>query len=504
MKYILTTTFLIIAFLVPAHIAHALPLGIGSCETADVTQSAVSGATSKIKNFVGGGLLGGGRVPTEPVALVAKECVGDPLVFALKQLVISSLTQSIIDWINGGFEGAPLFVTNLRFYLEDVANNVAIDFINGGELGGVCSPFRTDVRRALAIQHQQSFRENFRIEIECSLDSVAGGNAAAIIDGEFSDAGGWPAWHALHADAANNPYGALAKTSQELEKRKIENVKLEKASLEQSDGYFGNRKCLRHVTPSTTISDEGGEVTRTEDSRCVEWENQTPGISVAATVNDLLGSGLRQLELADEMNEIINALLAQVSQKALTGRSGLRGLSSRSSSASRNFTDSSGVTQTGSYLEALVGETSASSIGGALDILLANIQSAIDLEQTYINNVDTALGSLETHTNQTFLCYAELGADTSLATNITNQKNFYIGQRGVAEATIIALEEVRDDAARAQNVTQLNRAADAYDAILASGVIHSVPEIQAIIDLAEGLETVAADAALQEQCNNTN
>ncbi len=66
--------------------------------------------------------------PTEAStgALQTKECVLDGLVVSIREALIAALTQSIINWINNGFEGGPAFVTNLNGFLGTVADQTSL------------------------------------------------------------------------------------------------------------------------------------------------------------------------------------------------------------------------------------------------------------------------------------------------------------------------------------------------------------------------------------------
>ena len=67
------------------------------------------------------------------------------------KVFLRAMVRSIIQWINSGFQGAPAFVTDLRGFLVDVADEIAGEFIYQSDaLRFLCSPFQLDVRIALA------------------------------------------------------------------------------------------------------------------------------------------------------------------------------------------------------------------------------------------------------------------------------------------------------------------------------------------------------------------
>jgi len=491
---------LFVSLLAPAD-AHAAFLGIGGCSAAAAVEGAVSKATdvatSKIANTigVGAGVLGQ-EVPVKDSsvrkstrALEAKECIGDALGWALANGVLSAFVQSITDWVNNGFEGGPAFVTDLDQFLGQVADETALDFIEGTELGFLCSPFQLEIRLALAVQ-----RQPFQERIRCSLGDVVD-NADRFFSGDFSGGGGWPAWFRVHAYQRNNPYGAYALSLAELEVRIDSRRSNEKSLLTFGSGFFSKRECVAYedIKGSEKIS-QTGEVQR----RCTDWKIVTPGTQVNASVAKALGVGVDRLTIADEIDELINALFAQLAQKALTGVDGLRGLSSRSSSSARTYTTADGRVVQGSYLEALVNETDTGSVSGAKNILLANIESAIELEEAYRAALEQNIAALNNVDGSTFACYYALSAPlngTGVLAEIRNAselEDLYRARLEASRAAIDTLEDIRDQAAGAFDANVLNDAADAYDAVLASGGIHSETETAELVDEASALSAIVA------------
>ena len=491
---------LAIALITPAAPAHAF-LG-SSCGAASVVQGAVSqaveGVAGKIGNSIAGGVAGGvvggvagGEVPvkddkirnnTKKIrdntnTLVAKECIGDPLAFALKEGIIAAITQSIVYWINSGFEGGPSFVTNFEGFLGEIADNVSLDFIRGSELGFICSPFQLDIRAALAINLQQSFRHR----ASCTLGDITR-NAEAFLGGDFSQ-GGWPAWFRIHIDSQNNPFGAYAIATAELDARIRARQDAGRWEVTVGGGFFSKKQC-------------------TTDANGREFcQIITPGAQINAQLAQVLGSGFRQLELADEIDEIVNALIAQLSQQALTGLDGLRGLSNRSSSSSQRYTDSEGQAVQGSYLEALVNDTDGNSVESAKQILMINIESALDMEDAYQGALEGAIAALQAADGEAYSCLLafspEAGAGSAnRAALIVSYKNTLDASR----ATTDTLLNVRDEAARAATIPALNGAADAYDGVIASGVIHPELETVALLNTEATLEAIANDSEVQEEC----
>lgn len=482
MRRILVTTALLFATLTPTAEVHAVG-GILGCGAGGAAGGAVAAAHAVAAVPVSDLIT-----ETNTGTSVFKECVLDPLGFALAEGVISSLIRSVTDWVNNGFEGGPTFVTDPQAFLGEIADNTALDFIEGTELGFLCSPFALEVRIALAVD-----RQPFRDRIRCSLGDVTD-NVEGFLSGDFSQ-GGWPAWFRVHTRLQNNPFGAQYLAKAELSARIASRQRTQEQEWNWSGGFFSKKKCVEYK--DVPLAHAGAGAT---SQVCARSEIVTPGTQINEQLNNALGSGLRRLELADEFDELINALLAQLAQQALTSIDGLRGLSSRSSTSAVTRTNANGDTVTSSYLETLVNETENQSIDLAQDALLQDIESALQLEEDYQETLDGLIDNLERAEEELgdlYACYIDItqnpasfttisgvtaltqaqSASSTNAVNVQIPLETYGNERAISLDTTKRLLTLRTEARNARSVEELNAVADSYDAILASGVIHSGAEL---------------------------
>lgn len=245
-------------------------------------------------------------------SITLKEFTLDGIAYAVANIAIQKISRSIVQWINSGFQGSPAFVTDLQGFLIDVADQAAGQFLTELGLGFMCSPFKLDVQLALALQYQAA-RD---YEAQCTLSDIVG-SIDNFFSGNFAANGGWAGWFSLTTRPGNNPYGALLLAEEELAVR-VTNAKGEQSTLLSfGKGFLSFKEC-------DAIGE--GDV----EEHCTIT---TPGAVIEEQVNLTLGSGQRRLEMADEINEIIGALFAQLVQQAFTGAGGLLGLTSSGYSA---------------------------------------------------------------------------------------------------------------------------------------------------------------------------
>ena len=223
----------------------------------------------------------------------------DLVAITIAKLALEQILHATTDWINNGFEGNPAYVTDPLQFFTKIADNIAGEFIAGSELNFLCSPFQAKIRLALARRHTQ------RRQFQCTLTNVV-----ANIEDFYNDfsQGGWDAWFVMTQNDVNNPYGAFLETQIELDERIAQALGLQKMRLSWDSGFLGWSECIRE--------DDAGE--------CIErGPTKTPGKVIEDQLENVLGSGVRQLELADEFDELVAALFSQLLKQIFSSAQGL-------------------------------------------------------------------------------------------------------------------------------------------------------------------------------------
>jgi len=266
-------------------------------------------------------------------ARTTKELGGlDFAAYVLMKFIIREITADIVDWINTGFEGDPAFVTNPRDLILDTANEATGILIHEVGFSQLCEPFKPQILIALA-QTQP-----YNIRTQCTLLDVVD-NIEAFYD-DFSE-GGWAGWIRMTQFPQNNPYGAYLLTVEEQNRRINLAEKIKGKEVSQNKGFGSYYNCVE-LDPDknnwgTAVSEfeytgpyyDGGV------TGCIRAEVQTPGSVIEEGAVNVFGSGIRQLELADEFNEIVNALVGYLITEIIGDR-GLRGVDSSYTDSVRN------------------------------------------------------------------------------------------------------------------------------------------------------------------------
>lgn len=234
-----------------------------------------------------------------------KENVFDGILVSIAKQVISTITQSIVNWINSGFEGGPAFVTNPEAFFTDLADQVTGQFIDRLGAGFLCQSFQIPLKLALSFDFnyggQGSYQERYSCTLSSIVDNISSGNIVSL--DTFFD---------VAVTTSNNPYGSYLAAQQQLSLNILGKQYNQGKLLDWGRGFLSKKEC-----------DENGE-------NCTIT---TPGAIVEDQLANVMGSGIRQLELADEINEIIGALVNQMVKTVI--ETGVSGLSSQDSSGSR-------------------------------------------------------------------------------------------------------------------------------------------------------------------------
>lgn len=308
-----------------------------------------------------------------PSLLTIKETVLDPIAWTIAKSIVSMMVTDIVTWINNGFEGSPAFITDLDNFLLKAADQAVGQYIEelGGDLSFLCSPFKLDIQIALAIEYE-NIRAN-RPYQGCTLSGIVD-NIEDFLDGTFDD-NGWENWITITGNPEKyTPYGQRLAAEQELLNRIAESEDREKTQASWGSGFTSGKVCENVETPN------GGTTLRCSIVK--------PGRMIADSLSKALGAGQDTLITADEISEIIGALIAQLATKALTGAAGLLGLS-----AGTGYTYSGYAG--GSYTSAALAQ--GQGVGGAKGLSI--LQDSLTVQEQYKSLADTTVATMQAYSS---------------------------------------------------------------------------------------------------------
>lgn len=378
-------------------------------------------------------------------SLEIKEFTLDNIAYGIARQALKSMTGSIVEWINSGFQGNPAFVQDLEAHLTDLGDKAAGELIYGSELSFLCSPIEINIRAALAVQQFSEFEE----QVQCTLTDVVD-NIDSFYSGNFA-AGGWPGWFELVTKPQNNPYGALALASAELNARVTTAQDLGETELAFGSGFLSFKEC----TPVDGKKRANGE----PYEQCL---TVTPGQVIVGQLEEGLSYGGRSLIEADEINEIIGALFSQIGQQALTAAGGLSGLSRGNSSTGES-----------SYLDRLEQEQRPQDVTfeeetNFLRRALDAENDMADLELDVVLAVNDLESFIESASNTSCA-----GVPDELPSRFVNDREASADALADADATIADLEDILTRYNAATTDRQRFDIFREFSALEAAGLTHS-------------------------------
>lgn len=328
---------LVVAILIPSFalpsIASAQSGGVGNVAASLV---ACTGILDSVGSSISGYLSGSSSSDSQEEVPVAendqrkKENCTDSIFRAAARMVLAYMTDSIIKWINGGFEGDPVFISNPKAFFADVANEVSGQFIEQLGLAGLCEPFRLQITIALA--RVPTFGQRYRCTALDVLDNLED------FQNDFSK-GGWAGWFTI-LQPQNNFYGTLYNAEAERARRIEETGTYKKEELAQNNGFFSLRKCTAYHPEYEALSDadkgtysgpwnEGGY------RGCVDTEVVTPGKFIVESGIKVNNAPIDDIISADEVNEMLAAIFNALINQLIT--EGFRSLSEPSTGSRQSW-----------------------------------------------------------------------------------------------------------------------------------------------------------------------
>ncbi len=332
------------------------------------------------------------NVSGQTTGQTVQRCIIEPLVITLARAILSNFTAQTVNWINHGFQGSPLYVTNLEGFLADTADQAIGNYIEGlGPIGKIiCSPFDLQLRLSLGIQYSAG-ANGFYQEIGCRLTDIQQNVQQAFTSGVFGR-DGWDNWLRLTAEPQNNIYGAYIRAVDNLGGLVSNRVNTAVKKLDFGSGFLSSEKCVQWSDGAVSGGNPQSydEAVAQNEPVCLKSVIETPGSLIEDQLSHTLGQQVTNIGLAKDIDAILNALVGQLINQVL-GPGGLLGATN------------SGQSGSGSAVQRSINKT--------VDQIIAENKKAQALEQ----------GFLATGQTETSFC-----ADF--------KRNVYAGDKGNASA----------------------------------------------------------------------
>jgi hypothetical protein len=382
---------------------------------------------------------------------------------------LRQITISVVNWINSGFKGSPSFVTNFQQFFTNVADAAAGQFIQGAGLSFLCTPFRLQIKIAIA----QSYAN--RSAQSCTLTRVIG-NVNSFMNGNFAQ-GGWGGLVSFTTMPTNNPYGAFAYAQVGL--ASAQQTALSNANRNISPTGFLNLQQLSGCTDSANNGIAGGVGLGINSQAAIAGgaaslpdgckpKVVTPGGVIAESLGAVNKSGIDQLGLASNIDQIINALTTQLMVKLLQN-----GLPSLSQATTQTPADIAAQSQALGLLNDMQSRsTFAQQLGSIYQGSISDIESV----QAGLSGLANCWSSVASSTNDATAVQNAASARATIQ-SLESQVTGFNNAITQINSSIVGLNQFESDVSTASTAANIATITTRYNAAVAAGTFPSQTEV---------------------------
>jgi len=298
------------------------PIGVNAQETSATTTPSATFSRDGIFGCTGGnyGAVGvqgpsGSFVPVFDDALfdqqrllTYKECLLDGIATSAREAVISRLVQTTIESTTGANGGEPAFVTNPQRQAQEVENEAFIAYFDSPEFQRLPGAHQDAIREMLTREYARATRQDGTPAI-CPLTDE---QIRIIRNGGIPENGGYEARRTYLSTPGCSLTGALAQARSDASRRVAQASRTNETLLSWGNGF------LSQFATRTINLGNGQSIT--------EREIVTPGFLIAQQLSQVLGTGLRQAENADEVDSLVSNALINLGTRMLVDVTGFSGL----------------------------------------------------------------------------------------------------------------------------------------------------------------------------------
>lgn len=263
-------------------------------------------------------LDGGGSL-----AVFAKE-MADAIGWIFADEMIGAISNQTFQWSSEGFgmltvsvdpgslgtvrsymSGDRSFLDDPEGFFRGIGDDITTQFIT--ELKGVAGGIRDGVIEGIALS-ARSQGDSASSRLTTTIDEKILKDFTSGDFGSFASEGAWGTWLQLTNNPQNYFDGAMQIALSELNQMKQSAVERNKEELAQSGGFLTMRRC--QTLDDIELRDPTlREYAKVDEFGCAAYENVTPGKLIGDKVSSAITSDMSRIEGADEITEIIAALI---------------------------------------------------------------------------------------------------------------------------------------------------------------------------------------------------
>ncbi len=225
--------------------------------------------------------------------------VADPYKALLRDVIVKRITDMmtdmIIQWAQGGFQGAPLFVTDWKGFMNQAAD-VAFDSVNNeliSEWGvNLCGPFAPQLQVQLI--GMQKYYSNTYAQSAVARCTIQGFQQNLQNTAAYLQSGNWLAFEAA-ASPDNNYFGVALEVKDQYLNQLAREAQSRQNEAQSAGGFLNQKTCTQHANPNDP------------NSSCTQYDTQTPGDTVAKSIGEAFTVG--KYDFTSNIQSIVAAVI---------------------------------------------------------------------------------------------------------------------------------------------------------------------------------------------------
>lgn len=227
------------------------------------------------------------------------ENVSRPYKALLRDVIVKRITDMMTDmiirWAQSGFQGAPLFVSDWKQFLNQSAD-VAFDSVNNGIMNkwglNLCGPFAPQLQLQL-IGLQKYYSDSYA-QNAIPKCTISGFQQNLQNTADYLKSGGWLAFEQV-SNPNNNYLGVSLQVTDQYLNQMNQEQQSRQNEARSSGGFLSQKTCAKYATPNDT------------SSPCTQWDTQTPGDTVAKSINEAFTVG--KFDFTSNVQSIVAAVI---------------------------------------------------------------------------------------------------------------------------------------------------------------------------------------------------
>ncbi|HAS84470.1 MAG TPA: hypothetical protein DCS23_00110 [Candidatus Yonathbacteria bacterium] len=246
----------------------------------------------------------------------------DSMAYTAGQMLLDQVTDNIITWVQGGFNGSPSFAvdpTKLFLDLADAVSGGMASQIRGIATCDFTANFNNDLANMVDLSTRRDAGNKYAYQIRCPFPAL---NVNASDFYNDFNRGGWSAFEMALSDNGN-AFGVAVLTSDELAKRQQE----ARATQEMRSNWSNGFTDLVDTDECPTMPDEVSGAIENDELSIEEkkayqkayCKTTTPGKIVGERLGQAVGVDMDRLGFVDNINKIIGAVIKQFTSQAMSG-----------------------------------------------------------------------------------------------------------------------------------------------------------------------------------------